>query len=42
MLHLRLVGSRVMAGELTADILDVKLDEDGTSFLQVIRCKQQL
>jgi hypothetical protein len=29
------VGSRAMAGALTADTLDVKLDENGTSFLEV-------
>ncbi len=29
------VGSRAMAGALTADVLDVKLDENGTSFREV-------
>jgi hypothetical protein len=31
------VGSRAMAGALAADTLDVKLDENGTSFLEVSR-----
>lgn len=29
------VGSRAMSGALTADVLDVKLDENGTSFREV-------
>jgi hypothetical protein len=32
------VGSRAMAGALAADTLDVKLDENGTSFLEVGAC----
>jgi hypothetical protein len=32
------VGSRAMAGALAADTLDVKLDENGTSFLEVRTC----
>uniref|UniRef100_A0A383VTH3 Uncharacterized protein n=1 Tax=Tetradesmus obliquus TaxID=3088 RepID=A0A383VTH3_TETOB len=30
-----MLGSRAMAGALAADTLDVKLDENGTSFLEV-------
>lgn len=29
------IGSRAMSGALTADVLDVKLDENGTSFREV-------
>lgn len=29
------IGSRAMSGALTADVLDVKLDENGTNFRDV-------
>jgi hypothetical protein len=35
MSELSCVGSRAMAGALAADTLDVKLDENSTSFLEV-------
>lgn len=38
--RLSCIGSRAMAGALTAEVLNVKLDENGTSFAEVcVRAK---